>query len=181
MRWNCVHVCQQVLGSCSQSSSTQFDSVGHWKEPHSEWWGDAHARCGRNSKGNGRGSLWLYFHDFWCTLLMFYCTSCPITSIRSSREVILLLGLTSYQFPISNRTTVSSDSVPLTGWNLHNAHGPTSDSGAGWSAKRYCVGCLFDMPANYQRDYTSLNSCFRRLGRRMKCKNCRKTHAMLEP
>ena len=79
--WNCVHVCQSVLGSCSQSSSTQFDSVGHWKEPHSEWWGDAHARCGRNSRGNGRGSLWLYFHDIWCTLLMFYCTSCPITSI----------------------------------------------------------------------------------------------------
>ena len=101
MRWNCVRVCQQVLGSCSQSSSTQFDSVGHWKEPHSEWWGDAHARCGRNSRGNGRGSLWLYFHDFWCTLLMFYCASCPIITYHQEKLFCCLVWLRiNFQFPI---------------------------------------------------------------------------------
>ena len=143
MRWNCMHVCQLVLGSCSQSSPTQFDSVGHWKEmKRASFWMMRRCPCKMWPKQQGQWQRLLVVVLPW---FLMYFVDVLLRQLSyhnlSSREVILLLGLTSYQFPISNRTTVSSDSVPLTGWNRHNAHGPTCDSGAGWSAQRYCVKC----------------------------------------
>ena len=60
----------------------------------------------------------------------------------SSREVTVFCCLVwlGSRFPISNMTTVSSNSVPLTGGNFSCT---TCESGTGWSAQRYAVKCQF--------------------------------------